>query len=160
MVIFATSAVLSPIMGKIASKLALQPILYLLYVLIIAISIYLLLWKSSPDTIYNLFILAISFGIVDSINTPQPRALYGILFKPDVAFSAYSFFHGIGYLSGFLISTFTCTYVKIYILIGLACACIICDTIRVLLHRKKVQHNKTLKTLNHIDEQFSMRTYF
>jgi MFS family permease len=159
MVIFATSAVLSPIIGKIASKLNIQPILYVLYILIIAISVYLLLWKSTPQTIYNLFILSICFGIVDSINTPQPRAIYAILFNPNVAFSAYSFFHGIGFLSGFLISTFTCTFVKIYILIGLACLCIISDTVRVLLHRNRVKHSEAVNYLDQIDGQFSMRTH-
>lgn len=71
------SALFSPVFGKIASKLSIRIVLYFYYALIIGTySFILLFWKSNPQTIYFLFILAILLGIIESINIPQPRGKY------------------------------------------------------------------------------------
>jgi hypothetical protein len=41
-----------------------------------------------------------------------------MIFKTEVIYSSFTFFQGIGMLFGFLVTTYLCTYIKIYIIIG------------------------------------------
>ena len=51
--------------------------------------------------------------------TNSSLALYGMIFTTEVIYSSFTFLQGLGMLFSVLITTFSCTYVKIYILIGL-----------------------------------------
>jgi hypothetical protein len=98
-----------------------------------------LYWKSSPDSLYMLFTLAALLGTIESINTPLPRALYGMIFKTEVVYSAFTLFQGIGMLTGFLITTFCCTNIKVIVLIGFAVVSTICG---IFLYIKNLKDNK------------------
>jgi hypothetical protein len=98
-------------------------------------------WKSNPSTLENLFILACLWGVIESLNTPMPRALYGTLFKSESTFSVFTFFQGLGFIIGYLISNFSCTNAKIYFLLSLAAICFICDLIRLRKRKSQISNN-------------------
>jgi hypothetical protein len=68
-----TSTIFAPIFGKIASKLSIQFVLAIYYLFVILTGSYMLFWVSNPNTLHFLFILAILLGLIDSINSAQPR---------------------------------------------------------------------------------------
>ena len=55
-------------------------------------------------------------------------ALYGIIFPKDLdaAFSCFRLWESVGFVISFGYSSFLCTYIKLYILLGLSLLSIIC----------------------------------
>ncbi len=164
LVLYGTSAIFSPIFGKLATRFTVIPVMIFYYILMIATCIFMLFWQSSPDTTYMLFILAVLLGTIESINTPIPRgepnvksitylkinykiyskiylAIYGMIFKTEAIYSAFTFLQGWGFLFGFLVSTFCCTYIKIYILLGFCVLSFSCGVI-LYIRVKNEKHGR------------------
>lgn len=66
-----------------------------------------------------------------------------MIFKTEVIYSSFTFFQGVGMLFGFLITTFCCTYVKIYILLAYCGVCFICGVILLLKKRREKNYDTT-----------------
>lgn len=135
----ATSALFSPLFGKLASKTNIQFVLSIYYVFVLSTFTYSIYWYAAlPNLVYPIYLLSILFGLIESINTPQPQALYGLVFNQStIAFSLFSFFQGSGFLIGFLLSSFLIVKTKIYLILSLCCLCILCDFIRYFVKRNK-----------------------
>ena len=59
-----------------------------------------------------------------------------MIFKTEVIYSSFSFFAGVGFLFGFLVTTYLCTYIKIYIIIGNCVVSFLCGLCLYLRQRR------------------------
>lgn len=75
MILYAVAALFSPIFGQIATKFTIVPVFIFYWILTAATGIFMLFWHADPTKTYMLFILAVMLGIIESINTPQPRGI-------------------------------------------------------------------------------------
>ncbi|VVC97504.1 UNC93-like protein [Leptidea sinapis] len=79
-----------------------------------------LVWQPQPDYSYVLFIIAVVWGLCDSVWLVQINAYYGILFpgREEAAFSNFRLWESVGYIIAYVISPHMRTSVKTYILMG------------------------------------------
>nr|XP_034831775.1 UNC93-like protein [Maniola hyperantus] len=79
-----------------------------------------LVWKPQHDQSHIMFIIAIFWGLCDSIWLVQINAYYGILFpgREEAAFSNFRLWESVGYIIAYIISPYFRTSAKTYILLG------------------------------------------
>ncbi|XP_075978023.1 UNC93-like protein [Anticarsia gemmatalis] len=79
----------------------------------------LLWWRPHVGDDYIMFIIAMLWGLCDSVWTVQINAYYGILFrgKEEAAFSNYRLWEAFGYITTYIISSYVMTRYKVYLLI-------------------------------------------
>jgi hypothetical protein len=65
-----------------------------------------------------------------------------MIFKTEVIYSSFTFFQGVGMLFGFLVTTFFCTSVKLYILIAYCGICFICGFVLYLKKRNEKKYDE------------------
>ncbi|XP_023941435.2 UNC93-like protein [Bicyclus anynana] len=80
----------------------------------------LLAWRPQHDQSHIMFIIAILWGLCDSIWIVQINAYYGILFpgREEAAFSNFRLWESVGYIIAYIISPHLRTSAKTYVLMG------------------------------------------
>ncbi|CAH2250190.1 jg6905 [Pararge aegeria aegeria] len=80
----------------------------------------LLTWRPEADQSHVMFIIAIIWGLCDSIWLVQINAYYGILFpgREEAAFSNFRLWESVGYIIAYIISPYLRTSAKTYVLIS------------------------------------------
>ena len=150
MVIFGAAAIIAPLIGKLSQI----PIFIIFYICVLGVSIFLLLWTSYDEQTNVLFLIAFVFAIIEAINIPQTRALYGSLFKNKTMFSVLNLYQGCGFLIGFLMSNFYCIKSKVYVMIVVCSVSIVCHIIIELNRRRKINDNKFLDLNKNYEMKF------
>lgn len=74
-----------------------------------------------------------------------------MIFKTEVIYSSFTFFQGVGFLFGFLITTLCCTTVKIYIFFAYCGICFICGIILVIKKRREQKYETNNNDNNNND---------
>ncbi|XP_047502870.1 UNC93-like protein isoform X3 [Penaeus chinensis] len=81
-----------------------------------AIIITLRYWMPHPDDFLVFFAMAALWGVSDAVWQTQINALYGVLFtdSSEAAFSNYRLWESLGYILGYLVTTYSCMMTKLY----------------------------------------------
>lgn len=66
-----------------------------------------------------------------------------MIFNTEVIYSSFTFFQGVGFLFGFFITIWCCTYIKIYILFGFVGWSIISGAILIAKIRREKKLTET-----------------
>ena len=78
-----------------------------------------------------------------------------MIFKTEVVYSAFTLFQGIGMLTGFLITTFCCTKIKVIVLIGFAVVSTICGIFLYVKNFKSRKYESRTKANIHEIEKLN-----
>jgi hypothetical protein len=74
MILYATAAFFSPLFGRMTNLYTIVPLYVFYWLLTTASFVFMLFFKSNPESIYKLIILAVLLGTVESLNTQLPRS--------------------------------------------------------------------------------------
>ncbi|XP_044732459.1 UNC93-like protein [Chrysoperla carnea] len=87
----------------------------------VSILVTLAIWKPHPTDRLIFFIVATCWGVGDAILLITINALSGILYpgNEEASYSNFRFWESVGSVSGYLLSAYLCTSIKIYLIMGL-----------------------------------------
>ncbi|ROT61868.1 putative protein unc-93-like A isoform X1 [Penaeus vannamei] len=73
-------------------------------------------WMPHPDDFLVFFVMAALWGVSDAVWQTQINALYGVLFtdSSEAAFSNYRLWESLGYILGYVVTTYSCMMTKLY----------------------------------------------
>lgn len=121
----AFGCVVTGYMAKLTGRLPLVCFAAVLHVVLLCT---LLIWRPHAGESYILYIIAVLWGLCDSIWLVQMNAYYGILFpgREEAAFSNFRLWESVGYIIAYIVSPFLRTSQKVYLLlvclvIGMIC---------------------------------------
>ncbi|CAH0715375.1 unnamed protein product, partial [Brenthis ino] len=120
----AIGCVVTGYLAKITGRLPLICVAFLVH---LGLFISLLTWRPQHDQTYVVFVIAILWGLCDSIWLVQINAYYGILFpgREEAAFSNFRLWESVGYIIAYIISPYLRTSAKTYVLM----ACMLIGTV-------------------------------
>lgn len=84
-----------------------------------ALIITMMFWYPNAESTYGLFLIAIFWGLGDSVWQTQINSFYGVLFKDnkEAAFSNYRLWESVGFAVAYAYSNYLCVTVKLYLLL-------------------------------------------
>ncbi|XP_049873574.1 UNC93-like protein [Pectinophora gossypiella] len=111
----AIGCVVTGYLGKITGRV---PLICSALVVHSALFITLLVWRPQAHMSYVLYIIAVLWGLCDSVWMVQINAYYGILFpgREEAAFSNFRLWESVGYIIAYVISPYLRTSAKTYLL--------------------------------------------
>lgn len=112
-----------------------------------------LTWRPHPGQEYVLYVIAVLWGVCDSIWIVQINAYYGILFpgREEAAFSNFRLWESVGYIIAYVISPYLRTSAKTYLIFGMMIIGVACYFIvEYQQHIKKRQLENKKKDLCYI----------
>lgn len=74
MILYATAAFFSPLFGRLTNLCTIVPLFFLYWSTTIGTFFYMLFFKSNPESIYTILILAVLLGTIESLNTSLPKS--------------------------------------------------------------------------------------
>jgi hypothetical protein len=74
MILYATATFFSTLFGRITNLYTIVPLYVFYWILTTASFVFMLFYKSNPESIYKILILAVLLGTVESLNTQLPRS--------------------------------------------------------------------------------------
>ena len=99
--------------------------------------IFIISWTPNVENSYVIYLMMVCFAFSQSMASGQVRALYGVYIQNNpTAFSFCAISQTIGLFLGSMFSAYFCTYIKVYIFIGIILTSLICYII-LLIHNKK-----------------------
>ena len=112
-------------------------------------------WIPTPDNTWLVYIMAVGFGIIDSILGVITQGLHSSLFpdKREFALSAVNMYNTLGWGIQYAWSTSICVETKVYIHIGVLTFGMICYTAVYFLYPDELR----LKNTNKIESELSQR---
>lgn len=118
-----TNAIAALATGAIVKLTGRKPVMIFAFCLHLSIFIYMLQWKPTPEQGIIFFLLSGLWGVCDSIWLVQINALSGLLFpgQEEAAFSNFRLWESTGSVITYVYSPYLCTYMKLYLLIGILC---------------------------------------
>lgn len=118
-----TNAIAAPITGAIVKLTGRVPVMIFAFCLHMALLIFMLQWRPTPEQGIVFFLISGIWGMCDSIWLVQINALSGILFpgQEEAAFSNFRLWESTGSVITYVYSPYLCTNKKLYILIGVLC---------------------------------------
>ncbi|XP_075977894.1 UNC93-like protein isoform X2 [Anticarsia gemmatalis] len=107
--------------GYLAKAVGRLPLILCALVMHGGVFVMLLSWRPHVGDDYVMFIIAMLWGLCDSIWTVQITGYYGTLFagKEEAAFSSYRLFEAVGYIIAYSISPYLRTMYKVHLLIAM-----------------------------------------
>ncbi|XP_043269750.1 UNC93-like protein [Venturia canescens] len=107
--------------GSVVKVTGRIPVMVFAFLLHTTIIIVLLFWKATPEQGLIFFLMSGLWGICDAIWLVQVNALSGILFPgmEEAAYSNFRLWEATGSVVAYAYSPYLCTYLKLYILLGL-----------------------------------------
>nr|BAM20565.1 similar to CG4928 [Papilio polytes] len=105
--------------GYIAKVTGRLPLLCTAAIVQAGLFVSILTWRPHPSEEYVLYVIAILWGLCDSVWIVQINAYYGILFpgREEAAFSNFRLWESVGYIIAYVISPYLRTRAKTYLLI-------------------------------------------
>ena len=133
------ASLFSLLSGNLVKHIGLQTTMVLMLMVSLANQIFMISWTPNPVSgSYVIFLMSASFAFTDCLATSQVRAVFGIYFPANAsAYSAAIIFETIGLVLGSVISIYFCTYIKLYVFLGITIASIISYIYLEILHNKK-----------------------
>ena len=134
-----TGVVLAPIYGYLTEYLT--QVTFIVFMLMVSISnsIFMLTWIPDENHLYVIFFMAVAFGVSQAYGNCQLLGLYVTYITENKnIFCISNMFQNIGFLLGFLLSRFTCTYLKAYVYFSLSSLSLICYVALIRLHKKSL----------------------
>ena len=121
MVFGLSGAILAALFGYLTKYIPQSTLIVFMLMVSISNSLFMLTWTPDQNHIYVIFFMAMAFGISQAYSTGQLISLYVIhVTENKNIFCFCNVFQNIGFLTGFLLSRFTCTYVKAYFYLSLS----------------------------------------
>ncbi|KAI5633680.1 ion channel regulatory protein UNC-93 domain-containing protein [Phthorimaea operculella] len=140
----AVGCVVTGYLGKITGRI---PLICSAFLGHLGLFITILVWRPQADQGYVLYIIAVLWGLCDSIWMVQMNAYYGVLFpgREEAAFSNFRLWESMGYIIAYIISPYLRTSAKTYLLLTLmvvGVACYFVVEFRERKSRKKLEVSK------------------
>ncbi|KAL6435483.1 hypothetical protein ACFW04_005450 [Cataglyphis niger] len=119
-----TNAIAALTTGSIVKLTGRKPVMFFAFCLHLSLFIFMLRWKPTPEQGIVFFLVSGLWGVCDSIWLVQINALSGILFpgREEAAFSNFRLWESTGSVITYVYSPYLCTFMKLYLLIGILCA--------------------------------------
>ena len=110
--------------GYMTKLLRIQTILFFMLALAFSNLMLMLFGGVEPKQRYLIYLMAVFFGITNSIGKSQLSGLLGIRFPNNMSssYSVFSAFESMGFMFGAIVSLFAQTRLKVYICLGLVIA--------------------------------------
>ncbi|XP_066583355.1 UNC93-like protein [Prorops nasuta] len=117
------NAIAAPTTGSIVKITGRRPVMAFAFCLHMAIIIFLIFWRPTPDQGIIFFTISALWGICDAVWLVQVNALSGILFpgREEAAFSNFRLWESTGSVITYIYSPYLCTSIKLYLMIGILC---------------------------------------
>ncbi|XP_025988285.2 UNC93-like protein [Solenopsis invicta] len=118
-----TNAIAALATGAVVKLTGRKPVMIFAFCLHLSLFIFMLQWNPTPEQGIVFFLLSGLWGVCDSIWLVQVNALSGILFpgREEAAFSNFRLWESTGSVITYVYSPYLCTYMKLYLLIGILC---------------------------------------
>ncbi|XP_038220754.1 UNC93-like protein [Zerene cesonia] len=118
-----------------------------------ALFVTLLVWRPQAHQAYVMFIIAVLWGLSDSVWMVQLNAYYGILFpgREEAAFSNFRLWESVGYIIAYVISPHLRTSSKTYVLaVSMAVGVFLYFVVEYRDRREKRKNNAKLNVISNI----------
>ncbi|CAF0779572.1 unnamed protein product [Brachionus calyciflorus] len=120
------ASIFSLLSSKYVKHIGLQTTMVLMLMMSLINQVFMISWTPNPNSgSYVIFLMSVSFAFTDCLATSQVRAVFGIYFPDNTsAYSAAIIFETIGLVLGSVLSIYFCTYIKLYVFMGITIASI------------------------------------
>lgn len=117
------NAIAALVTGSVIKLTGRIPVMVFAFCLHIGILAFMLKWRPTPDQGTIFFLVSGLWGVCDSIWLVQVNSLSGLLFpgREEAAYSNFRLWESTGSVITYVYSPYLCTYMKIYILMGVLC---------------------------------------
>jgi hypothetical protein len=151
----ATGVTLAAFFGYLTKYIPQAALIVFMLMVSIANSLFMLTWTPNPNHLYVIFFMAIAFGLSQAYSTGQLISLYIIhVTENKNVFCFCNIFQNIGFLLGFLLSRFTCTYFKAYFYLSLSILSLISYIFLIFLENTElIKEANKKKNGNRIEEK-------
>ncbi|CAH2048730.1 unnamed protein product, partial [Iphiclides podalirius] len=125
--------------GRVLAVTGRFPLICMAVILQAGLLVSILTWKPHPGDAYLLYVIAVLWGLCDSVWIIQINAYYGVLFpgREEAAFSSYRLWESFGYIIAYVMSPYLRAEAKIYLLIAMMTVGTTCYFVVEYMDRRK-----------------------
>ena len=150
----AVDGVMAIVVGQLAAKYGRNILMVIAFLLNVGWFLIQLFWVPTFGNSWFVYLLAVVYGVIDSIYGINIQDIHGAFFprRKEFALSAANMYNTLGWGIQYAWSTSLCVETKIYILLGVLTLSIICFGVANAINTNDLLHDSTISPSNEDDD--------